>query len=330
MALTQATTVPSIRKGDFESISIPLPPILEQKRIVAKVEELLARVNSAKERLAKVSMILKRFRQSILAAACSGRLTADWRENQNVLKEIGNIQDELSNMLPESWTRAKLSQVTKINMGQSPPGSSYNERGDGLPFFQGKADFGDRYPTVRVWCNEPKKIAQPGDVLITIRAPVGPTNVANKICAIGRGLAAISPKEGMTSEFILFVLLLKEPELALSGTGSTFTAIKRKDLEQIDINVPPITEQHEIVRRVESMFKLADAVEKRLAAATMRANKLTQAILAKAFRGELVPTEAELARRERRPYESASDLLARIKSERDAKHASQKVRRNRN
>jgi type I restriction enzyme S subunit len=116
MALTQATTVPSIRKGDFESISIPLPPIPEQKRIVAKVEELLARVNSAKERLAKVSMILKRFRQSILAAACSGRLTADWRENQNVLKEIGNIQDELSNMLPESWTRAKLWQVTKINM----------------------------------------------------------------------------------------------------------------------------------------------------------------------------------------------------------------------
>jgi len=102
-------------------------------------------------------------------------------------------------------------------MGQSPPGSSYNERGDGLPFFQGKADFGDRYPTVRVWCNEPKKIAQPGDVLITIRAPVGPTNVANKICAIGRGLAAISPKEGMTSEFILFVLRLKEPELALRG-----------------------------------------------------------------------------------------------------------------
>jgi type I restriction enzyme S subunit len=317
--------------GEFlKQAEIQLPPFAEQKRIVTKIEKLLARVNFTKERLAKVSMILKRFRQAVLAAACSGRLTADWRENQNVLKEIGNIQDELSNMLPESWTRAKLSQVTKINMGQSPPGSSYNERGDGLPFFQGKADFGDRYPTVRVWCNEPKKIAQPGDVLITIRAPVGPTNVANKICAIGRGLAAISPKEGMTSEFILFVLRLKEPELALSGTGSTFTAIKRKDLEQIDINVPPITEQHEIVRRVESMFKLADAVEKRVAAATMRANKLTQAILAKAFRGELVPTEAELARRERRPYESASDLLVRIKSDRESKGPTKKARRNRN
>jgi type I restriction enzyme S subunit len=323
--LDTSTAIPGLNRNDVYSEEIPLPPINEQKRIVAKVEELLTRVNATKERLAKVSVILKRFRQAVLAAACSGRLTADWRENQNVLKEIGNIQDELSNMLPESWTRAKLSQVTKINMGQSPPGSSYNERGDGLPFFQGKADFGDRYPTVRVWCNEPKKIAQSGDVLITIRAPVGPTNVANKICAIGRGLAAISPKEGMTSEFILFALRLKEPELALSGTGSTFTAIKRKDLEQIDINVPPITEQHEIVRRVESMFKLADAVKKRVAAAKVRSDKLTQAILAKAFRGELVPTEAELASREARSYEPASELLARIKSERDSNGALQKA-----
>ena len=323
--LDTSTAIPGLNRNDVYSEEIPLPPINEQKRIVAKVEELLTRVNATKERLAKVSVILKRFRQAVLAAACSGRLTADWRENQNVLKEIGNIQDELSNMLPESWTRAKLSQVTKINMGQSPPGSSYNERGDGLPFFQGKADFGDHYPTVRVWCNEPKKIAQPGDVLITIRAPVGPTNVANKICAIGRGLAAISPKEGMTSEFILFALRLKEPELALSGTGSTFTAIKRKDLEQIDINVPPITEQHEIVRRVESMFKLADAVKKRVAAAKVRSDKLTQAILAKAFRGELVPTEAELASREARSYEPASELLARIKSERDSNGALQKA-----
>ena len=322
---TSGIAIPNVNASKLKQLEVLLPPLPEQKRIVTKVEELLTRVNATKDRLSKVSTILKRFRQSVLAAACSGRLTTDWRENQNVLKEIGNIQDELSNMLPESWTRAKLSQVTKINMGQSPPGSSYNERGDGLPFFQGKADFGDRYPTVRVWCNEPKKIAQPGDVLITIRAPVGPTNVANKICAIGRGLAAISPKEGMTSEFILFALRLKEPELALSGTGSTFTAIKRKDLEQIDINVPPITEQHEIVRRVESMFKLADAVKKRVAAAKVRSDKLTQAILAKAFRGELVPTEAELASREARSYEPASELLARIKSERDSNGALQKA-----
>ena len=95
------------------------------------------------------------------------------------------------------------------------------------------------------------------------------------------------------------------------------------------IPLPPLSEVHEIARRVESMFKLADAVEKRVAAATARAEKLTHAILAKAFRGGLVPTEAELAHREARSYEPASDLLARIKSDRESKQASQKVRRNR-
>lgn len=306
---------------------IPLPPLPEQKRIVAKVEELLAWVISARKRLAKVSIILKRFRQAVLAAACSGRLTADWRNTQNDPEKMGDIQGVLRDEIPKGWIRNKLAQVSKINMGQSPPGRSYNKRGEGFPFFQGKIDFGDRYPTVRVWCTEPKKIAQSGDVLISIRAPVGPTNVANQICAIGRGLAAISPKDGMPTEFILFVLRLKEPELALSGTGSTFTAIKRKDLEQIDINVPPITEQHEIVRRVEALFKLADTIEKRVAMATARAEKLTQSILAKAFRGELVLTEAELARRERRPYESASELLARIKSDGESKGGSKSVNR---
>jgi type I restriction enzyme S subunit len=93
------------------------------------------------------------------------------------------------------------------------------------------------------------------------------------------------------------------------------------------IPLPPLSEVYEMVRRVESMFKLADTVEKRVAAATGRAEKLTQAILTKAFRGELVPTEAELARRERRSYESASELLARIKSARDSKRSPESVNR---
>ena len=112
--------------------------------------------------------------------------------------------------------------------------------------------------------------------------------------------------------------------------GVAYTGINIRDLKRLPLPVPPIAEQHEIVRRVESMFKLADAVEKRVAAATVRAKKLTQAILAKTFRGELVPTEAELARREGRSYEPASVLLARIKSERESKPVSKVIPRNRN
>jgi type I restriction enzyme S subunit len=327
---TAGIAIPNVNASKLKQIEVPLPPLPEQKRIVAKIEDLLAQVNAAKDRLARTSIILKRFRQAVLSAACSGHLTADWRNSQNDSEQVGDNQEALSDEIPKGWIRNKLTQVAKINMGQSPPGRSYNKRGEGLPFFQGKIDFGDRSPTVRVWCTEPKKMAQPGDVLISIRAPVGPTNVANQICAIGRGLAAISPKDSMTTEFILFELRLKEPELALSGTGSTFTAINQKDLEKIDINVPPLAEQHEIVRRVEAMFKLADTVEKRVASATARAENLTQAILAKAFRGELVPTEAELARREGRSYEPASVLLARIKAGHELKGPSKASDRRQN
>ena len=147
------------------------------------------------------------------------------------ITQATRIKADNGDELPEGWEITKLPQIAEINMGQSPPGKSYNNRGEGFPFFQGKLDFRDRYPRVRIWCNHPKKIADPGDVLISVRAPVGPTNIADQTCAIGRGLAVIKPQGGVPSEFILFALRLIEPDLALSGAGSTFTAINRKDLE---------------------------------------------------------------------------------------------------
>ena len=110
---------------------------------------------------------------------------------------------------------------------------------------------------------------------------------------------------------------IEVPARSTSGVHN----INSEEVRALRFFLPPVDEQQEIVRRVESMFKLADAVEKRVEAAKARAEKLTQAILAKAFRGELVPTEAELARREGRSYESASELLSRIKSERELKGA---------
>jgi len=189
--------------------------------------------------------------------------------------------------LPEGWVSAKLPEISKINMGQSPPGRSYNNRGDGLPFFQGKTDFGERYPTVRVWCSQPKKTAHPGDLLISVRAPVGPTNVADRVCAIGRGLAAITPLGGIPSEFILFRLRVLEPELALSGTGSTFSAISRKDLEGIDIDVPPLPEQKRIVAKVEELLARVNTTKERLAKVLMILRRFRQAVLAAACSGRL-------------------------------------------
>jgi type I restriction enzyme S subunit len=158
--------------------------------------------------------------------------------------------------LPEGWKWKRLSEtgVSQIIMGQSPPGKTYNDKMEGLPFFQGKADFGSLYPTPRKWCTEPKKIAEPGDVLISVRAPVGPTNLCLKTCCIGRGLAAIRPGSQMNSRFLLFALRAIEPEIAQKGQGSTFAAITKRDLVESQIPVPPLGEQRRIVAHVEELF----------------------------------------------------------------------------
>lgn len=157
-----------------------------------------------------------------------------------------------------------LAEIAAITAGQSPPGSTYNEDGMGLPFFQGKADFGEIHPTVRKWCTAPKKVAEAGDILISVRAPVGPTNIAAERCCIGRGLAAIRPNaKAALSDFVHWVLKHREPELAAKATGSTFTAVGQKDLRSLLVPLPPLDEQRRIVdilnraRRIEALRKRA-------------------------------------------------------------------------
>ena len=127
-----------------------------------------------------------------------------------------------------------LKDVCAIHMGQSPDSNSYNGNGDGIPFFQGNADFGERYPITKKWCSAPTKMASPEDILISVRAPIGAINYAKENCCIGRGLAAITPdKTKVSSEFIFWLLKGKNAELNRKGTGSTFKAIGRKILEEI-------------------------------------------------------------------------------------------------
>ncbi len=129
-----------------------------------------------------------------------------------------------------------LKDVCSINMGQSPDSDSYNDIGEGLPFFQGNADFGVRYPVAHKWCNMPIKIAEPDDILISVRAPIGSLNFAKERCCIGRGLAALKPdKAKIIPEFIFWLLKAKNNELNSKGTGSTFKAINRRTLEEIKV-----------------------------------------------------------------------------------------------
>jgi len=168
--------VPNVNANKLKSIIIPLPPFNEQNRIVEKIEELFSDLDKATDDLKKTQEQLKIYRQSVLKAAFEGKLTEKWREQNNI---------ELS------FEEVSLKDIADIIMGQSPPSSTYNANRVGLPFYQGKKEFGNLYPTPEKYCSEPKKIAESNYILISVRAPVGPTNFCKEKSCIGRGLAAI-------------------------------------------------------------------------------------------------------------------------------------------
>ncbi len=140
-----------------------------------------------------------------------------------------------------------LGTVAKIIAGQSPPSSTYNSTGDGLPFFQGKADFQEIYPAVRMWCtSEKRKEAEPGDILISVRAPVGAVNICNQKSIIGRGLSAIRSSSSLNRIFLYYFLKANEKQIDALGTGSTFKAITQATLKKIEIPLPSLDDQKRI------------------------------------------------------------------------------------
>lgn len=189
--------------------------------------------------------------------------------------------------LPTGWTKKKLPQVAEVIMGQSPPSSTYNTVGDGLPFFQGKAEFGNLYPSVIKYCNSPKKIAEAGDVLISVRAPVGPTNLCKEKSCIGRGLSAFRPNQVTTTKYLFYYMRNIESWLSSQGTGSTFTAISKTDLENIEILLPHLNEQRRIVAKLEKLLQKVDACKERLDKIPTILKRFRQSILAAACSGRL-------------------------------------------
>ena len=187
--------------------------------------------------------------------------------------------DEVPFALPDGWVWSRLGESTAIVLGQSPPSTTYNSVGEGLPFYQGKKDFGETYPTPTQWCSEPKKIAEKDDVLISVRAPVGPTNLCKEESCIGRGLAAIRPLAGVSPFYLLYMMRAFEAELSGKGFGTTFTAITGKDLRRFLAPLPPLAEQKRIVAKVEALLALCDALAAEVAAAEEVRARLLQAVL---------------------------------------------------
>ena len=179
----------------------------------------------------------------------------------------------------------KLKDCCTIIAGQSPESKYYNTEGNGLPFFQGKADFGELYPVIRVYCSQPKKIAEKDDILLSVRAPVGPTNLApSKVC-IGRGLTAIRPSQELLTRYVLMYFRYFEVQLASKGTGTTFKAITQDVVKNLEIPIPSLSEQERIVARIEELFSQLDAGVDTLKKTKAQLAVYRQAVLKEAFAG---------------------------------------------
>ena len=160
---------------------------------------------------------------------------------------------------------ATLKDSCVLIMGQSPSSNTYNTSGDGLPFYQGNADFGEENPVPRSWCTEPKKIAEKGDILISVRAPIGAINIADEKCCIGRGVAAIRPnQEVMSTAFLQHQLFASRSKLEAMGTGSTFKAIGKKTLSDFPVVTYPMNIQEAIAQQLSLIKKQIKTANSRL------------------------------------------------------------------
>lgn len=168
----------------------------------------------------------------------------------------------MSGNVPDTWAVKTVGEIASITMGQSPPSSTVSDDGDGLPFIQGNAEFGARYPKPRQFAADCPKVVEGGDILLSVRAPVGEVNVAPERLCIGRGLAGLRPTDG-DHDFLYYALGGLAQVFARLSQGSTFDAINSKDLRSISLTVPSLDEQRriaEVLRSVDEAIAATDAV----------------------------------------------------------------------
>ena len=299
------TTVKGIRLEDIRTLEVPLAPEAEQKRIADKLDTVLTRVDAVNTRLARVAPLLKRFRQSVLAAATSGRLTEDWRE----IRETA------------PWTDKRIEDVAKVFLGRQR--SPVNHEGPFMRRYVRAANV-----TWSGWdLSDVKEMnfdaddferyrLQKNDILLNEGSgsadEVGKPAIWNEEipdCCFQNTLICVRP-ETVDAKFMFLVLLhaALTKRFVDSTRGVNIHHIGKQNMARFPVAVPNADEQTEIVRRVETLFALADRLEARLAQAQTAATRLTPALLAKAFRGELVPQDPN--------DEPAAELLRRLQAER--------------
>jgi type I restriction enzyme S subunit len=346
--LASGSTQVALTDSSAKELTIPLPPFAEQQRIVAKLDTLLGEVDTCQRRLANIPHLLKRFRQSVLAAACSGRLTVDWRR-QNPAVETGHvllerirekrlalaptkkqkaqiekvfdeanlrIDEEDRNEMPVTWIHCRVGAVGTVCNG-STPSRTRPEFWDGkIPWVSSGQVRNNVITETRErishegYESSSVRILPPGTVLLAMIGEGktrGQTAILSIEATINQNIAAVVLEHGLiSSAFLWRWFQLKYEATRERGSGSGPQALNCQRVREIPFVLPPLAEQHEIVRRMDQLFTFADQLEARFAKARAHADKLTQSFLAKAFRGELVPQDPN--------DEPASALLARMRS----------------
>ena len=252
--------------NDLVREPLTLPPLAEQKAIAAVLGALDDKIE-----------LNRRMNETLEAVAQS--LFKSW------------FVDDTQSALPKGWRESTVDDEFNLTMGQSPPGESYNETGDGIPFYQGRTDFGFRFPTARVFCTAPTRFANAGDTLGSVRAPVGSVNMATEKCSVGRGVAAARHKSGSRSYTYYFMRSLEADFACFEGEGTVFGSINKADFHAIKRAAPP----SEIIEAFEKMlFPIDQRIENNEKESRTLA-ALRDALLPKLLSGELrVPAAAKL------------------------------------
>ena len=257
----EGTTIPSLRTETLNRIELNIPSIEDQ-------ELALSCLNPIDEKIELNNAI-----------------------NNNLEQQAQAIYQQMFiDNASSDWTEGTLSDIADITMGQSPSGSSYNEVENGTIFFQGRAEFGFRFPTVRLYTTEPKRMACANDTLISVRAPVGDLNVAHTDCCIGRGLAAIHSKNNHQS-FVLYTMLSLKKQLdVFNGEGTVFGSINRNSLNEMPLLIP----SSEKLDEFEALVAPIDATIRNNYDKIYRLEQLRDSLLPKLMSGELDISDIDL------------------------------------
>lgn len=191
---------------------------------------------------------------------------------------------ELKREIPEGWGVEKLEKIANITMGQSPKGTSYNEVGEGMLFFQGSTDFGWRFPVARQYTTEPSRIAEEDDILLSVRAPVGTLNIADTRCCIGRGLAAINSKVGANSYIFNVMQDFKKLFDMINSVGTTFGSITKDDLYSLQLVYPPT----ELLMEFDQLVKSFDREIKNRSRQNQELTQLRDCLLPMLMNGQVI------------------------------------------